>query len=478
MSTPQEPWEKAPPSPSSAQVKELTLGTKWREGERRFAYANQNPEPKKAEINLGTAAAPDEGAKPVIAVSRVLSVAEASFEGDGEGNLGAIRGTSVAVAASQGQAIGGAFSAVTFSSYSGVRSLADAVAVTATGISREGTRTGQGLFTNGRVETAEGRSTGNETVSENLGENDEYTGVLPRTKGIHLHGGGTKISGAGLVLGHTTTEWDTGIAAIPLSVKTAFIRDDSSAIRSIVIRGTHEKAAIAVKEGSGPVVLGIEEKNFVGSQLLELYYGENALDPGFVIGTGKGKSVSGILMRNSTGQAKIFAANTANAFLTGTAQGDTGINYTSGKVFHLGPQTGFSLFKMAESSVGIGIQAVPAGSGTGNLFLSNASVTPTANPTNGSVLYAVTGDIRTRSSGGAISSIGGSRGRTEIGALTESIEIEHELGVEPGSIQLTYEGAEVIFPVLQVTAKSATKFTVKRSISTKVGFINWRCWVL
>src|SRR3954452_23713466 len=118
-----------------SQVNVLNLGTDWSKGERRFAYTSDNPAAQKAKLNLGTTAEPDTTYGPAFAISRVLSVPESSFVGDGEGGLAAFRATTVAVEGSEGQAIGGAFSAVTHSSHEGEHSLADAIASTHVAIS-------------------------------------------------------------------------------------------------------------------------------------------------------------------------------------------------------------------------------------------------------------------------------------------------------------------------------------------------------
>lgn len=171
--------------------------------------------------------------------------------------------------------------------------------------------------------------------------------------GIWINAQGPFKSGCVLQVGHTFGQsFDVGLGFEPGSIASATYRDGTEALRSIFIKGKHEKAAIAVNSEAGPVVIGLEERNFAGTQLLEVGFGEEALDPGVVFGTGKGKSVSIMAIRNSTGQAKIFASNANNAFLTGTVQGDTGINFTAGKIFHIGAQTKTSLFRISETGVG------------------------------------------------------------------------------------------------------------------------------
>jgi len=57
------------------------------------------------------------------------------------------------------------------------------------------------------------------------------------------------------------------------------------------------------------------------------------------------------LIRNSTGNLGAFAANAANAFLTGTAQGDTGLTYT--QRFHLGMTGKTSILRMEEAKMAV-----------------------------------------------------------------------------------------------------------------------------
>lgn len=323
-------------SGDEAALKDINLGTTWGTGELRAPYTADNPAPQKADVRDGTKASPDTAYQPTFAVSRVLNVSEASFAGAGEGGLPALRATAVAVEGSQGQAIGATFGGVTESSYEGAKSLADGLGSAHIGISRKGTRTGLGIFVNGRRETASGRTTGAEIVSDNATETSEsYAGTLPGTKGIHLHPFGTADSACGLVLGHpSTATWDVGIGAIASSVKTAVYRDDSSALRSILVRGTHEKAAIAVASGAGQVVLGAEEPSAAGP-LLELFGGEANFDPILKIGTGK-PFASSVEVRTEAGNCKLFASASTNGFLTGTGNGGTGILFSNTKTFSIG----------------------------------------------------------------------------------------------------------------------------------------------
>jgi hypothetical protein len=387
-----------------AEVEILNKGTDWSAGDNVTVYT-ANPESRKARIVDGTAASPVTEAHPTMKVSRTSGVT-GGVTGDGATELGAIYGSSSGTVASKVQEIG----VIGTAKNVGTEGEPDACGIYGVGrVLAAGKGRAFGGFLLGRRDGAEARATGLECAVENLGGADSYdinTGA-ETTKGIWLHGGTAK-SAVGIQVGtisEAVPSFDVAFGINKFAVATAAYQDNSAAERSIQIKGTHAKASISVALGAGPVVLGNEEVNFAGSQLFELYYGEEALDPGFVFGTGKGKSVSGILMRNSTGQMKVFAANAANAFLTGTAQGDTGINFTAGKVFHVGAQTKTSLLRVTEAGVGIGVKEPSLGGGKGVLFVGNAETAPSTNPTAGGILYCEAGKLMYRGSSGTVTTI-------------------------------------------------------------------------
>jgi hypothetical protein len=323
----------------------------WVGGDNVTVYT-ANPEPRTLKVKDGTAASPVTEAHPTVKVSRTSGVT-GGVTGDGATELGAIYGSASGTSTSKVQEIG----VIGTAKNVGTAGEPDACGLYGVGrILAGGKGRAFGLFAIGRRDEAEQRATGAEIAVENLGGADTYdinTGA-ETTKGIWLHGGTAKAA-VGIQVGtisEAVPSFDVAFGINKFAVGTAAFQDNSSAERSVQIKGTHSKAALSVALNSGIAVLGAEEKNFAGSQLFEVYYGEEALDPGFVAGTDKGKSVSGILMRNSTGQAKVFASNASNAFLTGTAQGDTGINFTAGKIFHVGAQTKTSLLRVSETGVG------------------------------------------------------------------------------------------------------------------------------
>jgi hypothetical protein len=343
---------KAAEAANAASITILNLGTDWSAGDNVTVYA-ANPDGGKGALHDGTAAAPVTIARPTFKISRVSGVT-GGVTGDGSTELATIYGASTGTAASKVQEIGVMGSAKNV----GTEGTPDACGIYAVGrILPGGTGRAFGGFAAGWRSEAAQRATGYEIYVENGGGADTYdiTNGAETTKGIYIHAGTAKIAVGVQVTSITGTELpsvDVGFGINKFAAATAGFQDNSESERAFQVEGKHAKAAISVAAGSGIVVIGNKEKNFAGSQIFEAYFGEEALDPGFVIGTGQGKSVSGIFMRNSTGQMKIFASNAANAFLTGTAQGDTGINFTAGKVFHIGAQTKTSLLRVSETGLG------------------------------------------------------------------------------------------------------------------------------
>lgn len=310
-----------------------------------------NPEPRLLNIKDGTAASPVTEAHPTVKVSRTEAVT-GGVTGDGSTELATIYGSVSGTSGSKVQGIGVMGSAKN----AGTAGEPDACGIYGVGrILTGGKGRAFGGFLLGRRDAAEQRATGLECAVENLGGADSYNinEGAEETKGIWLHGGTAK-SACGVQVGtisEAVPSFDVAFGINKFSVATAVLQDNSAAERSIQIKGTHSKAAVSVGAGSGPIVVGAEEVS-TAAVMLEVYSGEEALDPMVKFATNKGKSVSIQPIGNSTGSAKIFASNATNAFLTGTAQGDTGINFTAGKTFHVGAQTKESKLRVSETGVG------------------------------------------------------------------------------------------------------------------------------
>jgi len=352
-------------SAKRSEVEIINLGSDWSSGDLLGARTAVPPAAHKLDLRDGTAAAPVKIGTSV-SISRTDATTRAEVNEkigpagtDGPDGATAFRVSIKGTAASQVQILAGEFNAWQTGESNGGEASADAGAIY--GISKvTGTAVGRAipLYLEANRETAtSGGMQGIEIRLKNSsGESDAYVANgASKSMGLWLNAqsAGAADSAAAFQVGHGFgRQFDVGMGFNQLSIKTTTFRDDSEAVRSILITKPHSKAAIAVAGGAGGVFIGLEEKNFAGEQLLEVGYAESALDPGVVFGTGQGKSVSIMAIRNSTGNAKVFASNAVNGFLTGTAQGDTGINFTAGKIFHIGAQTKTSLLRVSETGVG------------------------------------------------------------------------------------------------------------------------------
>jgi|GEM_PF-5562652 len=221
-----------------------------------------DPAKRAMHLKVGSAAAPDEIYGAPIRVSRTSKTLEASFTGDGNMGLGAIVGTHVALAGSQGQALGGVFGAITHSSYVGEHSQADAFAFYAVGRSAsDSTRTGAGGFILAQRNHVEGRATGLELTVEN---NASAAGIVLSSEYMNSMGfwvtpRGANDSAACFVIGHPTSRvFKIGWMAQAGSVSEATWRDYSNSTTSLDVRGEHE-SAIKLAPKAGKVDLGKNE---------------------------------------------------------------------------------------------------------------------------------------------------------------------------------------------------------------------------
>jgi hypothetical protein len=210
-----------------------------------------------------------------------------------------------------------------------------------------------------------------------------------------------------MILGKpSTASMHTGIGAVDGSVTDAFLRDDSKALRSLLIRGAHEKAAIAVASGAGPVVIGAEALSGAGPSL-EVYTGEANADPAVRIGTGKAFA-SSLELKSEAGNCKLFVSASTNGFLNESGNGGTGIQFGASKIFSIGRAGGVrGMLRINEGGVAIGEGAASSfGGGKGVMFLANASAAPSSNPTGGGILYCEAGSLKYRGSSGTVTTVG------------------------------------------------------------------------
>jgi hypothetical protein len=169
--------------------------------------------------------------------------------------------------------------------------------------------------------------------------------------GLWICASGLSHAAAAVQVGHNFSQtFDVGFAANEGSIASAFLRDESEALRSLFIRGKHEKGAIVVNKEAGHVIIGREEAQ-QATPLFEVY-SEAGVDPIVSFGSDKGVSHRAQLIRNSTGNLGAFASNIENGFLTGTKQGDTGLTFTAGKIFQIGAVGKTSQIRIGEAAIG------------------------------------------------------------------------------------------------------------------------------
>jgi hypothetical protein len=348
----------------------INLGTDWSSGERLFGFSAQNAAPQKQRILGGTEAAPDESNQPLAVYSRVLKTPESAFSGDGAGNLCAVRVHTTAVAGSQGQAIGLTASAITVATYEAGHSLADGIGLYGLGISKgSSTRTGMGIFVNGRRENLTGRAVGAEICATNEieGGDQEFIGNLPGTMAIHLHPAGKSRVAAGIIVREQTSsgvKFHTGIGVMNGSVTNSFITDFTEAPYGILYKGKKSKASIAIGKEAGGIVIGEEEfKNEKARFGLEINLGSltEGLDPMISFKGPAGKSSRVRLIENGgAGQVNTFVAAAAESFVKGTVANDSGIGFGPGTTFHLGANGKTSVLRASENGIGFN-GAAPVG---------------------------------------------------------------------------------------------------------------------
>lgn len=350
----------------AAEVEILNLGTDWSAGDLvGLAFTTTN-EGKRANIRHGTAASPVLGGGSTFKVSRTEAVTQAeqdALPGYGTGGqntdkgaiVGAVRGT----AASELQVEG----LVGHARNAGTKGQPDACAIFGMAWQRDVGATGRAIaaYLASRNELENGTMTGLEVQVQNkTGADDEVNSVgASDSIGLLISAGGStnKRGGAGIQF-HHPNEWaqlDVGMVASSNNggpIRSALVQDNSEALRSVQIKGKHSKAAISVAKEAGGVYIGAEERTLAGAATLLEVRTDVEADPLYSFGSLAAVNLRGTLMRNSTGTIQAFVANGANVFTTGTAQGDSGLTFTAGKVFHVGAVGKTSQLRLAEAGLG------------------------------------------------------------------------------------------------------------------------------
>lgn len=337
------------------------------------------------DIRDGTASAPAKiGTSAAISRTDATTRAEVDAMGptgtDGPDGATGFRASVKGLPTNEVQVVAGFFSAWQTSTYSGNGN--DACAHYAFGRST-GTGRAIGGYVESRREGASSRGQqGYEFRIVNEGSKDDVyaPGGFSDSMGLEFNAAGTHRAGTVIEVGFGFgQQFDTAIAAHPGSVYASVLRDDSESQRSVFIGGTHSKGAIVVKAGN-TVVLGREEPTTTPgptSPLLELFVGEGVtLDPALRIGGTQPGVNASTEHRNSVGTLKQFISAGANNFLPGTAAGDSGVQFTPGKTWHVGAVGKAGALKVAEASLAffghaLGTQQTVTGSRGGNAALAS-----------------------------------------------------------------------------------------------------------
>jgi hypothetical protein len=349
-------------SGDEAALKDLNLGSTWGTGDLLGARVTIPPAAHKLDQRDGTGAAPVKiGTSASFSRTDATTRAEVNEMGptgtDGPDGATAFRATIKGTAASQVQVCAGVFTAWQTGESNGGEGSADACPVY--GFARTtGSAVGRAIpayFESSReTATSGGQQALELRVKNSSGSSDSYTPGSPsKSMGIWLcaSSGGTADSACAFQVGKAfSRQFDVGLGFNEASIKTSTYRDDSSSLRSLFVNGAHEKGALVVNKAAGQVIFGREEAQ-QATPLFEVF-SETGLDPIVSFGSNTGASHRSQLIRNSTGNLGAFASNVSNGFLTGTAQGDTGLTFTAGKIFHVGAATKTSQFRMSETGIG------------------------------------------------------------------------------------------------------------------------------
>lgn len=294
-------------------------------------------------ISRGAAANPDATLGPLLKVERLINIAESAVAGDGGEQLAAILGIGVGTAACEVQPVGVYGGAKTSSTAAGGTAGGnDACGVYGVGrITGSGTGVGIGAFFNGRRDTATGKLTGVEVSADNnVASADTYTpSAFNATNGIWLHANGLARAAVGLAIGNPfNVQFDVGIGILSQGtggpVLTTSFRDDSSAVNSILINGTHT-VAIGVAAGAGYGVIGALAR-LSASALLEVVGPASAVDPLVQFGQASSAQSYSVVLRTGSAVSRWFMAGASSAFVTGSIAGDAGFAVPSGFAFLIG----------------------------------------------------------------------------------------------------------------------------------------------
>lgn len=283
----------------------------------------------------GTKNAPDTSLNPLLKASRTLSLLSANVSGDAVEQASVGEDITIGTTSNQIQTVGRAGIAANEGESKGATDSPDACGIYGVGrILTSGIGVGMGAFFRGESQTNTGRLSSIQIQAFNKRgvEDTELDTAFPNSSAIWIWADGPNQSSQAITIGNATgTQFDAGIV---LNGQEAGGKTGGIASTGIRCAGSYSKAAISVKQGSGPVILGASETGFATAQLDVV--NNAAADPVSLVRSLASSNVS-FQLQNSVGGSKYFAAGGENAILTGTTAGDTGIKVnTAAKTFHIG----------------------------------------------------------------------------------------------------------------------------------------------
>lgn len=409
----------------AARLGVIDLGTDWSAGDRVNFYATNGGAGvpgQRIEIRHGAAGTAVTLIGPSVKVSRTGAVTRSAIESagtvgtDGSDQLAAIMGISLGTAAEEVQGIGVAGFAKTSSQAGSPGNDACGGYFVGRAMSDSDNSLGIGLVAVGRRDVSPGKITGIEVQAMNNTANEGPLNVTgpSTTKGLWVNADGGAPVGVAFQIGNPFDQQflygihaNGQVRSTVGGIRDGFIRDDSTAHKSIWIRGTHDQGAVIVEDGAGPVVIGAAAPTVDTSQLLELHAGGITRNPIFRLTAGAAGVNLTQKFNNPTGSFYVGQVGGVNSLMTGTAIGD-GVLYVDGaRHVHIGRSGGRAPLRVGDN-VAIGSGAANSTADMiGGVFLADAVTSPTTNPTGGGLLYGVSGALLWRDPSGLVTKLSG-----------------------------------------------------------------------
>ena len=378
----------------------------------------------------GTAAAPITASGPTFKVSRTEQITQATLEAvggantDGGEQVAAIMGASTALGASQTQPVGVMGSATNAGTSLVPTGGAKPDACGIYGIGRAlsgGVGVGIGGFFVGRRDSDSGYANSVELHAANYGVSDAaYVSTgFSASLGAWINCSGNADSGAAIVVSNAFgRQFEVGLAftaqvtsAKTGGVRVTSIRDDSTALTSINIKGTHSTAAIAVASGAGKVGVGTEAP----TARVELYaQAEERLLDLRTSSLQTAATSQAIRVRNAADTADLWEVSQFGAMRTGVTSTtfpamahntdtNSGFGFTGADGLLASTN---AVVRQRWDNAGVQLGPTAAfGGGVGVVGITNATTAPTTNPASGGVLYSLAGALTWRGSSGTVTTV-------------------------------------------------------------------------